>query len=156
MREELGQVHVLETTPHPQRSQEPSLCHVGTWFPQNPWRREHCSALGTWGVHPLFLWLSLLHGHIHHYSHATFINLLIDLSPSSLQSHHSLSNVHPNLKLSLLSLLWVIPLLGPSLFPQPLNLFHISLLIPLSILLAPLVISSFPIALPCFLHLSTS
>ncbi|CAA7034309.1 unnamed protein product [Microthlaspi erraticum] len=42
----------LRPTPHPQRSKGLMCHHVGTWSPQSPWRREHCSALGTWGAHP--------------------------------------------------------------------------------------------------------
>ncbi|CAA7043533.1 unnamed protein product [Microthlaspi erraticum] len=54
VREELGQLHVLEHQLHILKdSKGLSWCHhVGTWSPQSPWRREHCSALGTWGAHP--------------------------------------------------------------------------------------------------------
>ncbi|CAA7029390.1 unnamed protein product [Microthlaspi erraticum] len=105
----------LRPTPHPQRFQGPSLCqHVGTWSPQSPWRREHCSALGTWGVLLLLLlllWLNLLHGsswfpscHLHQPIGSPL------LLPLHSQSHHSffiwrtisllLNKVHSNLKLS--------------------------------------------------------
>ncbi|CAA7054495.1 unnamed protein product [Microthlaspi erraticum] len=43
----------LSTNSTSSKIQDLSWCHhVGTWSPQSPWRREHCSALGTWGAHP--------------------------------------------------------------------------------------------------------
>ncbi|CAA7049255.1 unnamed protein product [Microthlaspi erraticum] len=43
----------LSTNSTSSKIQGPLMCHhVGTWSPQSPWRREHCSALGTWGAHP--------------------------------------------------------------------------------------------------------
>ncbi|CAA7046749.1 unnamed protein product [Microthlaspi erraticum] len=112
------------------------MCHhVGTWSPQSPWRREHCSALGTWGAHPPLALpqpLPLAHlgsplGHLHQPIGSP---LLLPLHSQSslllhLESHFLLLNkVHSNLKLSLLTLTTnrVIPLLGSPFFPQSLTL----------------------------------
>ncbi|CAA7021449.1 unnamed protein product [Microthlaspi erraticum] len=90
------------------------MCHhVGTWSPQSPWRREHCSALGTWGAHPPLALLSLLHGSSWFSCH--FINQLVHLfsflftlSPHSFLHLETISlllnKVHSNLKLPLLTL----------------------------------------------------
>ncbi|CAA7030197.1 unnamed protein product [Microthlaspi erraticum] len=90
------------------------MCHhVGTWSPQSPWRREHCSALGTWGVLLLLLPQPLPWAHLGSLAH--LINQLFTSSPSSslsvsslllhLESHSLLLNkVHSNLKLPLLTL----------------------------------------------------
>ncbi|CAA7046043.1 unnamed protein product [Microthlaspi erraticum] len=90
------------------------MCHhVGTWSPQSPWRREHCSALGTWGAHPPLALLSLFHWLI--LVLLSLLNQLFTSSPSSSLSVLTpsfiwraisllLNKVHSNLKLSLLTL----------------------------------------------------
>ncbi|CAA7043998.1 unnamed protein product [Microthlaspi erraticum] len=94
----------LRTNSTSSKIPRPSLCHhVGTWSPQSPWRREHHSALGTWGAHPLLPLTPPLHGHILIALMLTLLNLLIDLFSFLLESHHSLIQCSPNLKLSLRS-----------------------------------------------------
>ncbi|CAA7017833.1 unnamed protein product [Microthlaspi erraticum] len=116
VREELGQLHVLETNSTSSKIQDLSWCHhVGTWSPQSPWRREHCSALGTWGAHPpLALPQPLPLAHLGSLLSSSSTNWFTS-SPSSslsvssllphLESHFPLLNkVHSNLKLPLLTL----------------------------------------------------
>ncbi|CAA7052619.1 unnamed protein product [Microthlaspi erraticum] len=104
----LDQLHILKDS-------KGLMCHhVGTWSPQSPWRREHCSALGTWGAHPplallsLFHWLILVPScHLHQPIDSPLLLPLHSqfITPSSLESHFPLLNkVHSNLKLPLLTL----------------------------------------------------
>ncbi|CAA7057257.1 unnamed protein product [Microthlaspi erraticum] len=137
VREELGQLHVLEHQLHILKDPSLSWCHhVGTWSPQSPWRREHCSALGTWGAHPPLALpqpLPLAHlgsplGHLHqpigsplllpHHSQFphSFLHLESHFPPleqGSLQSQTPLAHSH---------YYRVIPLLGSPFFPQSLTL----------------------------------
>ncbi|CAA7057475.1 unnamed protein product [Microthlaspi erraticum] len=80
----------LRLAPHPQRFQELFIVSsCGYLVPQSPWRREHCSALGTWGVHPPLLvaqpppWAHLGYS-------CTLINLLIHLFSFFFTSDSSL------------------------------------------------------------------
>ncbi|CAA7038287.1 unnamed protein product [Microthlaspi erraticum] len=92
----------LRPTPHPQRSKGLMCHHVGTWSPQSPWRREHHSALGTWGAHPP---LALSASSMAHLG-----SLLLIFSTNWFTSSPCwraiplLNKVHSNLKLPLLTL----------------------------------------------------
>ncbi|CAA7061542.1 unnamed protein product [Microthlaspi erraticum] len=122
----------LSTNSTSSKIQDLSWCHhVGTWSPQSPWRREHCSALGTWGAHPPLAlpqplpWLILVPScHLHQPIGSPLLLPLHSQFPHSflhLESHFPLLNkVHSNLKLPLLTLTTygIIPLLGSPFLPQ--------------------------------------
>ncbi|CAA7061340.1 unnamed protein product [Microthlaspi erraticum] len=100
----------------------------GYLSPQSPWRREHCSALGTWGAHPPLALpqpLPLAHlgsplGHLHQPIGSPLLLPLHSqgepfppLEQGSLQSQTPLAHSH---------YYRVIPLLGSPFFPQSLTL----------------------------------
>ncbi|CAA7051112.1 unnamed protein product [Microthlaspi erraticum] len=107
--------------------------HVGTWSHKVHGEESIVVLLVHGELILLFLWLSLLHGSSWLLS-CHFHQPLITSSPSSsLQIITFLFQVHPNLKLSLLTLTTngVIPLLGPPFFPQSLTLRLLRVHIPL-------------------------
>ncbi|CAA7044992.1 unnamed protein product [Microthlaspi erraticum] len=91
--------------------------HVGTWSPQSPWRREHCSALGTWeffssswalllNLLHRFILVTLLHSlqpMIHLFSFLFTLSLITSFFTWRAISL-LLNKVHSNLKLPLLTL----------------------------------------------------
>ncbi|CAA7049956.1 unnamed protein product [Microthlaspi erraticum] len=85
----------LRPTPHPQRFQGPSCVIMWVLGPQSPWRREHCSALGTWGVLFLLLspppWLILVPScslsSTNWFTSSPSSSLSVSSLPSSLESH---------------------------------------------------------------------
>ncbi|CAA7061985.1 unnamed protein product [Microthlaspi erraticum] len=124
-------MHVLEHQLHILKDPRASWCHhVGTWSPQSPWRREHCSALGTWGAHPPLAlpqplpWLILVPScHLHQpigsplllplhsqfLTPSSFGEPFPPLEQGSLQSQTPLAHSH---------YYRVIPLLGSPFFPH--------------------------------------